>query len=192
MRRLPIDYTIERYGLFARLVEENDAEFIVRLRTDPKLSRYLHKTDSSVEAQKEWIRKYKEREEEGTDYYFIFYKDGKAIGLNRLYELGPDMFTSGSWLFSAEAPFGTAFLAQIILREIAFFDWGYEYEDATSGVHVDNTNVLRFDLMAGMKEKGRYMSETGEFISLGLTKEDFLVGRKKILRMLGIKDIYND
>jgi len=192
MRRLPVGYTIERYGLFARLIEESDAEFIVRLRTDPILSRYLHKTDSSVEVQKEWIRKYKEREEEGTDYYFIFYKDGKAIGLNRLYEISFEKFTSGSWLFSSDAPFGTAFLAQIILREIAFIDWGYEYEDAASGVHIDNIHVLRFNLMAGMKEKGRYMSETGEFISLGLTKEDFLIGRKRILRMLGVKKAYND
>ena len=189
MRRLPIDFAIDKYGLFARLVNESDAEYIYNLRSNPKLSKYIHKVDSSVESQRKWIKDYKKREEEGIDYYFIFYKDGKPVGLNRLYNIEGKSFQSGSWLFSQDAPFGVSFLAQIILREIAFFDWNFEYENCPIGVHVDNVNVLRFDLLAGMKETGRIIDdEVGEFISLGLTKEDFILGRKRILRILGFKE----
>ena len=70
---LPSDFKIEKYGLVARFVKEDDAAFIVQLRTDPILSRFLHATDSSVEKQKEWIHSYKERESRGEDYYFIFF-----------------------------------------------------------------------------------------------------------------------
>ena len=190
MRRLPENYSIERYGLFARLVNETDAEFIVKLRTDPYLKRYIGATDGSIEAQKKWIKEYKIREEEGTDYYFIFYKDGKRIGLNRIYNINGHSLQTGSWLFSHDAPFGSAFIAQVILREIVFIDWGFDYEDAKGGVHVENKNVRRFNKLAGMKETGRYFTEAGEFISLGLSKEDFLKGRSKIMRLLGINELY--
>lgn len=191
MRRLPKAFTVERYGLYARLVEESDAEFIIKLRTDPKVSSFLHKTDPDVELQKQWIREYKIREEAGTDYYFIFYKDGKPIGLDRLYDITDIQFNSGSWVFSTEAPFGSAFLAQLIVREIAFIDWGFEKEGVGTGVHGKNVNVIKYDIMAGMKEEGRYVSEGDEYILMSITKEDFLKGRKKVLRMLGIKDAYN-
>ena len=191
MRKLPINFSIERYGLFARLVNESDAEFIVNLRTDPKVNNFLHYTDSNIEKQKEWIREYKKREEAGTDYYFIFFKDGIPVGLDRLYDIDADMFTSGSWVFSKDSPFGSAFLGQIIVREIAFIDWGYEKENPGTGVHINNTNVIKYDIMTGMKMQGRYVSEEGEYLLLGLTREDFLVGRKRILKMLGVKDIYN-
>ena len=72
---LPEDFTMEKYGLFARFVNESDAEFIVKLRTDPVLGKWIHSTDSDIENQKQWLREYKERERNGLDYYFIFYKN---------------------------------------------------------------------------------------------------------------------
>ena len=69
--KIPENFTIERYGLNVRLVEEKDAGFILSLRTNPKLSRYIHNTDDSLDKQRQWIRDYKKRELEGKDYYFI-------------------------------------------------------------------------------------------------------------------------
>ena len=56
------DFPMKRYGISVRLVEEDDAEFILKLRTNRKLSRYLHKTDADIEKQIQWIRNYKKRE----------------------------------------------------------------------------------------------------------------------------------
>ena len=66
---------MNKYGIDVRFVEESDAEFILSLRTDPKLSRYLHATDNDVEKQRQWIRKYKEREAHGKEYYFMYIKN---------------------------------------------------------------------------------------------------------------------
>ena len=186
MKVLPSDYTINRYGLFARMVTIEDAEFILSLRTAQK-SKYLSPVDDDIEKQEAWLREYKKREAAGLEYYFIFYKDGTPVGLDRLYDFNGKEFSSGSWVFSQDAPFGSAFLASTITREVAFYELGFEYEKVLQGVHVDNTSVRNYDInIAGMKDIGRYHTAFGEYISLGLSKEDFEVGRKRILRMLRI------
>jgi hypothetical protein len=45
MTPLPSNFELDRYGLHVRLVREEDAEFILSLRTDPKLSRFIHPTE---------------------------------------------------------------------------------------------------------------------------------------------------
>ena len=64
--RHSISLTCVRYRL--RPVTLEDAPFIVELRTDPLLNRYLHEISSRVEDQVAWIERYFERPE---DYYFI-------------------------------------------------------------------------------------------------------------------------
>lgn len=65
------NFELERYGVKVRLVTEQDVSFILSLRTDKRLSRYLHKTDNDLVKQLEWMKAYKERERKGEDYYFI-------------------------------------------------------------------------------------------------------------------------
>ena len=183
---LPPDYTMTRYGLFARFVTLEDAEFILSLRVAQK-SKYLSPVDNDIEKQRAWLREYKKREAQGLDYYFIFYEDGVPVGLDRLYDFNGKEFSSGSWVFAATAPFGCAFLACVMVRELAFYDLGFDYERVPQGVHVDNVNVKNFDFkMIGMKDLGRVQTPMGEFISLGLSKDDFEKGRKKILSLLRI------
>ena len=79
MKKLPENFQIEKYGLSVRLVNEDDAELIIKLRTDPVLGKYIHATSPDIEQQRAWIRAYKKRESEGLEYYFIFYKDGKPL-----------------------------------------------------------------------------------------------------------------
>ena len=182
MRKLSKDYTIDRYGLQARLVEEKDAQFIVDLRTNHH-TRFMSTVSSDLKKQIEWIKNYKKREEEGTDYYFIFSKNGKDIGLNRIYDIRSDIFSTGSWAFTQEAPFGAAFLAQVICREIAFDELGLAYEEDPIGVHVENVNVLKYNFAVGLKDIGRVTIEKGEYVSLGLTKEDFEKGKEYTFKL---------
>ena len=96
MKRLPSDFEISKYGVHCRLVNENDASFIVKLRSDEKRSRYIHSTDNDVESQKQWIRDYKIREANGVEYYFIYEADGVPFGVNRIYDMHDDHCTEGS------------------------------------------------------------------------------------------------
>lgn len=184
---LPADFTIEKYGLRARFVEENDAEFILTLRTDERLNKYLHPTKNDMDVQKRWIRNYKEREREGKDYYFIFFKDKNPIGLNRIYDIHDGVFRTGSWLFSPDAPFECSIAASIMVRELAFDVLGFIFEDDQDGCHVDNKKVMRFNHMMGLKDTGSYDTDTGLFVSQSLTPEDFAKNKPKMLKYIGIK-----
>lgn len=118
---LPEDFTLDRYGLHVRFVNEDDAEFILGLRTDSKLGQYISATNGDIEKQKEWTRQYKIRERQGTDYYFMFEKPlGTRLGVSRIYEIKKETFQTGSWIFRKDAPFGAAFLGDIICHEIAY------------------------------------------------------------------------
>jgi hypothetical protein len=137
MKKLPENFSLERYGLQTRLVEEGDAEFIVSLRTDSRLNKYIHTTSPDVEAQKQWIRNYKLREAEGLDYYFIFSINNRPLGLARIYDLTEDEFTQGSWVFSPDAVLGASVLGNIISSEIGFefLEKKVEYSDARRDNH---------------------------------------------------------
>ncbi|NUN81331.1 GNAT family N-acetyltransferase [Odoribacter splanchnicus] len=182
--KLDSDFTYEKYGLQLRFVNEDDAEFIIKLRTDPKLGKFIHSTSSDIEEQKKWIRAYKKREQAGTDYYFIFFKDGVPVGLNRLYWIKEDSYTSGSWVFSPDAPFECAIAAALIVRIIAFEILGKKVENALDGCHKDNVKVLRFNKMIGLEITGTIQDVKGEYYTGVLTKENFEKNRKKLERLL--------
>lgn len=182
---LPADFTMEKYGLFARFVDERDAEFIIKLRTDPQLGKWIHETSTDFNMQIDWIRNYKKRERKGEDYYFIFFKDGIPVGLNRIYCIHDTTFTTGSWIFSTEASFDCCVAASIMVRELAFEQMGMILEDGWDGVHADNKKVIKFNKMIGLKETGRFVDVKGEYISMQLTKEDFEKNKPRLLKYIG-------
>ena len=118
--KLRSDFTFNRYGLNVRLVNEEDAEFIVNLRTDPQLGMYLCKISNDIDKQIEWIREYKKREIAGIDYYFIYYLNGLPIGVNRILNIGKDSWMGGSLVFKKNCGAGTPILAALIQYYIAF------------------------------------------------------------------------
>lgn len=146
MKKIPSDFTYSKYGLTVRLVQEDDAAFIVKLRTNGKLSRFIHATDNDVEKQKQWIREYKERELEGRDYYFIYFSGGRPVGVNRIYNITENSSTGGSWVCSEDATMEESLATNFICTEIR------EIFDIKSGpftVSKGNNQVLKFHLRMG-------------------------------------------
>lgn len=87
------------FDINLRTVVEDDAEFILSLRTDERKKRFISETNSSLENQKEWIKKYKAREEKKTEYYFIASDlDGEDFGLYRVYKIETGLPEIGSWI----------------------------------------------------------------------------------------------
>lgn len=183
---LPENFHIEKFGLYCRLVTEKDASFILKLRTDKNLSKYIHSTPNDINKQIEWIREYKKRERLGLEYYFVFEKNNLAIGLNRIYNISGNTFTTGSWLFVSSALFESSIISAILTRDIAFFNLMLEYEDGFDGCHIDNKKVIRFNKMIGLKETGRKYDNNGEYITMSLSKNDYENNRNKICDLLGI------
>ena len=59
----------QKYNLNFRFVVEEDAEFILSLRNDIKLSKFISPTSSSISDQVNWIKEYKKKEK--VRKYFI-------------------------------------------------------------------------------------------------------------------------
>ena len=185
MIKLPENFELDRYGLHVRLVREEDAEFVVEMRTNPQNARFIHDTNPSIENQRAWIRQYMEREKEGEEYYFIFFDGNKPVGLYRLYSIHDLTYTGGSWICADNIPFEQAVATAVITREIAFEIIGFEYEDGFDGVHVDNKHVYKFNKMVGMHETGRFMDVKGEYIAMAMTKQEFEDKKGRLLKLIG-------
>lgn len=183
---LPANYSGEKYGLQYRFVNECDAEFVYALRSDKTLSKYIHDIEGDVENQREWIRKYKEKEKKGAEYYFIFFKDGHPIGLFRLYSFKGTTFTSGSWVMVPNSPLESVVAIPLICREIAFEELGMEFEDNYDACHVNNKKVIKFNILFGCKIYKHFLDVKGEYVAMSLTKEDFESHKGKILNFLTV------
>lgn len=187
MNKLPDNFKLERYGLNVRMVREEDAKFIVMLRTGDKNARFIHDTDASVVAQEEWIRKYKKREAEGIEYYFVFEDNSEPQGVYRIYNRHEDWCVTGSWVFKPDAERNAALKAMIITHEIVFEDLGLEYVHDVDGIHENNKGVINAMKSIGGKFWGERVEEKGKYMQFDLYKEDFYKNRPTILRFVGIK-----
>lgn len=179
-RRLPAGFSLERYGVSVRLADVQDSDFILSLRTDKKLSRYIHNTDNDLAKQEEWMRAYKQREQEGKEYYFIYSHKGEKYGVNRIYNIQANDVECGSWIckqgISPELPM----LCPIIIREIVFDVLGY------SSFHFEvrkaNKFVNRFHRLVGAIVTG----ETENDYLYRLTSASFSENKIKLLKQLNI------
>lgn len=181
MKRLPIDFTLYRYGLNVRFVQEEDAEFIINLRTTEKLGLFIMTTSSDIDAQREWIRCYKTKEANGEGYYFIYEVDGKPYGVNRISKFIGNDFEIGSWVFSPNSPFGSAIAADIILKEIAFDILGCE--NCFFDVRRGNVQVQKYH----KRYKPQIIKETDLDIHFLLSKDKFEINKSIYLQTLNMK-----
>lgn len=80
-----------------RPVTLDDAAFIVKIRTDPELSRYLHEISPRVEDQVDWLERYFERPGE---YYFIVEDahSGEPQGTIGIYDVENGSAEWGRWI----------------------------------------------------------------------------------------------
>lgn len=143
---LPEDFEISKYGLWARLVQESDAEFIIDLRGEEK-ARFMSSVGTDVEKQRDWLKAYKERERQGLDYYFLYFKDEVPVGLNRIYNIKKDSFVGGSFVFKTGCGFETPIYATMMQLDIAFnvLDKSVSF----GNIHKDNKKALKFNLLIG-------------------------------------------
>ncbi len=181
MKKLSTNFETDKYGLHVRLVNETDATFILSLRTDERLGKYLHTTDNDVAKQVEWITNYKQREKEGIDYYFLYTLNGKPIGVNRIYDITSESGTAGSWICKQDTPFEYSVATLLILRDVLFDI--LELPLDTFDVRKGNTHVQKTHKMMGAKQIG----ETELDYLYTLTKKDYLSARTELIQMLNLK-----
>lgn len=135
-----------QYGLIFRLVEERDAEFILSLRTDPRLAKHVSPVSNELETQQTWIRNYKGRELLGQEYYFLYSNEqNEPQGVFRLYNIEGDTVTSGSWLAKSGGDELNAIKADLFLTTAIFEE--FKFERCLIDVRKDNKKLVRYHKM---------------------------------------------
>lgn len=137
-------FIIEKFNLKVRFVEISDADFILKMRSNIKLSKHLSQTENDIAKQIEWILEYKKREYKGEEYYFIYeLLNGQKLGVNRIYNITVDSFEVGSWLFdeNGSSDFNPIY-ADIIAKEFGFENLFLKF--AYFDVRIDNYKVIKY------------------------------------------------
>lgn len=169
MRVLPESFVIEKYGLKVRLVNLDDAEFIVSLRADPEKTKAMVTLEPNVEKQRQWIAEYKKREREGLDYYFIYInKENIKIGINRISQINYEKkeCKTSSWIAINGLDYEPLKMA-LIRNEITFNVLGINC--CWGDVHKENKKVIKVLGLFG----GRFFDKSEDFYQIIITKEGF-------------------
>ncbi len=161
------------------MVEETDADFIILLRTDTSKSKFISPTDSDVNKQKEWIRKYKEREKSGDEYYFIAIDENEEkFATYRIYNKMNDSIEIGSFV---SKPFYNipinVIKVDVILKEFVFTSLGYD--QLNFEVRKENKSVVSYH-----KKFHPYLEKEDDLnFYFVLAKENFLVNKTKFEKL---------
>src|SRR3712207_3112601 len=89
-------------SIYLREVRLDDAAFILQLRTDPELGRYLSPTNADLQEQVSYIQRY--LVSSGSYYFIICGHNGDRLGTIRIYDIDEDKFTWGSWILLKTRP----------------------------------------------------------------------------------------
>ena len=162
-----------------RTVKIEDAEFIYAMRQNESKTKYLSKVSGTVDSQKEWIVKYKEREEEKLEFYFIIEsKNNEKLGLVRMYDFKDNSFCWGSWLIKEDAPKSTAIESALQIYEFAFYNLGFTKSHFE--VQKGNDKVIAFHKRFGAK----IIDENELEYFFNFKKSDYEITKEKYKRYL--------
>jgi hypothetical protein len=171
------DFSLNKYGIFVRLVEEKDADFILELRLDSELDTYMHQVSSDRIVQVNWIREYKKREITGLEYYFIYFVDGVPIGVNRMINIRNDSWMGASLIFKKDCPPGSPVLATLIQYYIGFeiLEKSVHFGDQLKG----NLKAMRFNQFLGSD----FIYEDENVFFILLSKKIYLQTKEKVEKL---------
>ena len=148
-----------------RTANPNDAAFILSLRLDKDLGKYLKPTDPSVEKQRQWI---KNRQKKKDDYHMIIEnKNGKNIGVIAIYDIKNDTFDGGRWLLSRNCILLAAIESCYLLYMFAFNI--LNLKEGLFEIRKNNKKVIAFHRTLGADIVG----EDDTYIYISYNKEKF-------------------
>lgn len=144
------DVTIEGSLYRLRPIADSDASFVVGLRNNPELNRFLHASSSKLEDQLAWQTKYYQRT---GDYYFMIERslDGVREGTIALYDIDTSMNTGewGRWILK---PGSLAAVESALLIYRAGFDV-FRLDSVYCRTVAENARVVSFHDSCGISER---------------------------------------
>lgn len=117
---------LESKTINMRLIDESDAEFVLKLRLDERYNKFLSSVNSDINSQRDWIRKYKEDEISNKQFYFIIErKDGVPCGTVRVYDIKENSFCWGSWILNEDKTHYAAIESALMVYDFGFNRLGF-------------------------------------------------------------------
>lgn len=160
-----------------REVSLDDAEFILKLRTDEKKSRFLHKTENNLQKQIDYLTHYFTLDNEW--YFIIENKNIVPIGTIRIYNVCNQCYTGGSWIMKDGSTPQEVFEGDLLLKRYAFEVLGFN--ESVFDVRKNNTKVVRYHKICG----AQIIEETDIDYVFKSTKDNYLIMRDMFFTMLG-------
>jgi acetyltransferase-like isoleucine patch superfamily enzyme len=165
-----------------RLIDKSDAGFIIDLRTDQKLGQNISWTSPNLQDQIEWIERYKKRESNKEEFYFIFEDaNQKPWGTIRLYDFKENSFTIGSWLCLPDNKEQLAIKAWLLSVEYGFEKLGFS--SCLFDVRKKNISVLYFAYLFHPE----IINDDELNYYFRLDKDLFYKYREKVIKLLQFK-----
>ena len=162
-----------------RLADVADAPFILRLRLDGELNRHLSPVEDDLAKQEEWLRRYKRREAEGTEYYFVIEAPtGTPCGTVRLYDFRGESFSWGSWIVRPGSPTTAALESALLVYDHGFGPLGFTRSHFE--VRKENARVVAFHQRFG----ARVVSEDAHNFYFDFTADDYAKIRPRYARLV--------
>jgi RimJ/RimL family protein N-acetyltransferase len=159
-----------------REITPDDADFLVRLRTDPDLNKHLSHTAADIEKQKKYILNYLASP---TDFYFIITdRQQHPLGTIRIYDIQGSSFCWGSWILLREAPSSASIESALLIYDFAFF--ALHYDKCHFDVRKANIKVVNFHNRFG----ARIVREDEINYYFHYDRESYLQIRQKYSRYL--------
>jgi RimJ/RimL family protein N-acetyltransferase len=163
-----------------RSVLVDDAPFIVGIRNNNKLNKFINPVDKSIELQRCWIE---EQNKRANDYYFIIEDKSKVpLGTISLYKILDDQGEWGRWV-SVGNPIQNIESA-ILIHDFAFIN--LKLNLVYSKVIDENVHVLNFNKSFGAKKIGTpKKSKNGYFLQLiQINQSEFFEIKEKHLKLI--------
>ena len=150
-------------------VQKKDSEFILKLRNDKKLNKYISYVSNSLEIQEKWIENYLKREEKKLEYYFLVQnKNNIPCGTIRIYNITYENKKGewGSFILNKNRPKGA-------YKEVIELSLNFAFEKL--GLTILNLEVNREN------EKAIYIYEKCGFKKIGQDKFNYFysISRKE-------------
>lgn len=136
------------------LAVPDDAQFIHSLRVDPTYNTHLSQVTGGVASQAEWLIKYKLREAEGQEYYFVIRRidNNEPVGTVRLYDFHPERasFSWGSWILNKDKTPKAAIESAMLVYAVGFDELGFK--SCHFEVRKENGGVIKFHERLGAQK----------------------------------------
>ena len=140
-------------NLYLKEVNLKDANYILKLRTDKLLSKYINPTPKNIKKQYEWLKKYLHRRKNKKEYYFIFQIKKKTLyenlGFARIVKIKNDTFHFGGWILQRNTKPWIALECCLSIYEYAF---NYlNYKKCLLWINLNNIDVIKYHKFLGAK-----------------------------------------